>query len=158
MNAVDPIGLYGSKFSYDFGQLAYTPQEVNGEVTHNIAEYFPFSGCGPSLYQGEQCSLQFLGKNPLTVTNVSATSFTLRSRKGHGEGANKVIKFSFSESCDGDLSLTVQASGKDNWWQGWPGTNRANRAYANHEWGEFADNISARLGYRANDGYGGTFV
>jgi RHS repeat-associated protein len=153
INFTDPTGLYGYEYTYDISSVPYSPEDVLNEVTHNFSEYFPFKGCGSVLTVGLECTLKYGPTgNPIRVESMTATSFTFRSLPGHDEGANKLITFSFWEN-DGNLQLSVCASGGNSWWQKVPFSRRGNRGFANRKWGQFAESIEANLTYRANDGY-----
>jgi hypothetical protein len=126
------------------------PQAVARMAERNFSAYFPFSGCGKSIYLGETCYLGegLGGHNPIHVLDVSPTSFTFLSLPGHFEGPNRFITFSFyTDSFTNRLYLAVWSRGPIS-----PGSvGSVISGVANGFWKEYATNLAggiARGDYR----------
>lgn len=142
-------------YTFDLG-LAGDPRDVAAAVRTTFGDFFPFAGCGTSITVGERCDLRFgPTENPLRVVRITSSSFTFRSLKGHFEGADRLITFSFQRSKSGSVILKVHSRGPAvRWWYRVPFAKRVNRGVAHHFWERFAGSIRGGLHYRSQDGRG----
>jgi hypothetical protein len=102
-------------FTYALDQrfASWTPQQMVSVLNRNFDGYFTYRGCGKKLVVGRECRLRVPGgpDGPIRVTRVGRDRFSFLSLKGHPEGANRTIVFSFVKE-QGRMKLRVQASGK----------------------------------------------
>jgi RHS repeat-associated protein len=87
------------------GPLALLQMAIN-----NFSTYFPFSGCGKVIRTGKTCVLN-PGWSPILVLSITNTSFTFLSLRGHLEGPNRLITFSFHTNRNGLTYMNVWSRG-----------------------------------------------
>lgn len=102
---------YSRSYSIQYGphslrHLYDTNAEAFSLIRRNLASLFPISGMANNPVVGQVHTLS--GGNPVRVTSVTATSFSLVSLPGHWEGANNKITFSVINN---GLTLRVVANG-----------------------------------------------
>jgi hypothetical protein len=138
---------YGYSYSYRIGSTPDSADTVFSYVNTHFNTTFPFAGkCGSHLEVGKKCDLVGGGKGNVKVMEVGSRHFVFLSQKGHAEGANKRINFTF-EKRGNDLYLVVKASGKDDLLQQVPGAKRANNVFVKAAWENFATNVSNLISY-----------
>ncbi|BBC33619.1 hypothetical protein SGFS_049130 [Streptomyces graminofaciens] len=125
-----------------------TPAEVSFKKMNKIMNgVFPIKGMPKTVKQGQKICLKMVKDcNPVKVTKVGKTYFTLKSLPGHLEGAGKNITFKLVKR-NGYLVLDVTASGPKAVWQKHPLTEKGNRLFAKGMWGAYAVNLAKAAEY-----------
>lgn len=133
-------GSYSEKFF--FRAPGYTPGLLMEEIANNFDSYFPFTGCGPTIESGKECSLDSVaGPQPVRIEYVGPDGIVIKSLPGHVEGADRTITFKALPTT-GDLwELQVDAWGP----VGGVSTVPGGAQLSSGIWDEFADNLSERL-------------
>jgi hypothetical protein len=144
-----PALAYGYHYDYLVANSNISADTVFRYVDSNFRDVFPAllppSDCPRHLVAGENCDLVGVdGKGNIHVEDVGSRNFTVRSRPGHIEGANKLINFTFYNQGN-QVRLRVDASGEDNLWQSIPFAKRFNRGTVDALWHSFATNVGKAM-------------
>ena len=110
-SAVEPVRGYSLEYTID---VRVTASQIHDDITSNLSTSpFPFSSDCGLLVIGATCNLDggLLGPQPVQVVDIGEASFSFESLPGHAEGAGNNITFTFENSVEGALILSVDAVG-----------------------------------------------
>lgn len=140
-------GEYKYHFTYRVIRKT-TPAEVSFKKMNKIMNgVFPIKGMPKTVKKNQKICLKMVKDcNPVRVTAVGKTYFTLKSLPGHLEGAGKYITFKLVKK-NGYLVLDVSAHGPKAVWQKHPLTEKSNRLFAKGMWGAYAVNLAKAAEY-----------
>lgn len=147
-----PMAAAGkSEYKYHFTYRVIrktTSAEVSFKKMNKIMNgVFPIKGMPKTVKKNQKICLKMVKDcNPVRVTAIGKTSFTLKSLPGHLEGAGKYITFKLVKK-NGYLVLDVSAHGPKAVWQKHPLTEKSNRLFAKGMWGAYAVNLAKAAEY-----------
>ncbi|MET9844895.1 hypothetical protein [Streptomyces ossamyceticus] len=145
------VAAKGSEYKYHYTYRVIrktTPAEVSFKKMNKIMNgVFPIKGMPKTVKKNQKICLKMVKDcNPVRVTAVGKTYFTLKSLPGHLEGAGKIITFKLVKK-NGYLVLDVSAHGPKAVWQKHPITDKSNRLFARGMWGAYAVNLAKAAEY-----------
>ncbi|WP_030614500.1 hypothetical protein [Streptomyces sclerotialus] len=133
---------YSYHYTYDLFRQAESAKSSFHKMNKIMKGVFPLKGMPKTVKKGQKICLEGGKKcNPVLVTKVGQTYFTLKSLPGHLEGAGKYITFSLKKKSDDTLYLDVRAKGPKTVWQKHPLGGSANYLFAKASWGLFAHQL-----------------
>lgn len=147
VGATAKSGEYKYHFSYNVIRTTESAQTAFRKMNKIMNGVFPVPGMPKTVKKNQRICLKMVKKcNPVRVTAVGKTSFTLLSLPGHLEGAGKYITFSLKKN-GYKLVLDVQAHGPKAVWQKYPLTTKSNRLFAKGMWAAYAVNLAKAAEY-----------
>jgi RHS repeat-associated protein len=160
LNETDPSGLYEYNFGFGFGYWGPCGAQIAaGLFESDPSSVFPYGITGANGVSDLQTGqIYFLSAangahvGPVKVTQMSGTSVTFVTQKGHVEGEGATITFSWYYQGD-NLVMNVHARGPDPPLVGLF-ANVPRYVYAQYAWSQFADNVlhQVEADYRDNPG------
>jgi hypothetical protein len=149
--AAPAVAAKGGEYTYHYTYRVIrktTPAEVSFKKMNKIMNgVFPIKGMPKTVKKNQKICLKMVKDcNPVRVTAVGKTYFTLKSLPGHLEGAGKIITFKLVKK-NGYLVLDVSAHGPKAVWQKHPITDKSNRLFARGMWGAYAVNLAKAAEY-----------
>jgi hypothetical protein len=155
VNGRDLSGTKAYSYTYDLGRGG-SPERLAAFAIGRCNDVFPIRGCRSGFTKGTRMRLwdrygPYTQSFPVDVTDITATSFSFRSLKGHPEGEGRMITFAFYRS-GGRNRLRVSTSANGSATVNWFGLRHGNFWVARGTWSRFASNIQANYAYTMSDG------
>lgn len=150
VGCADTSGLKAYSYSFEIGHMG-DPASLAAYTIANCGSVFTISGCPNGFEEGSRFTLfksfgPFTQGFPVEVTNVTTTSFTFRSLKGHPEGEGRTITFKFYRS-GGTNRLRISTSANGSALVNWVILREANFAVAWLTWRPLSSNIGLNYQY-----------